>query len=89
VLFFAGASEAAGVRSAKFDGSVRTVGDLVEQLFATYGAHFQAVASTCAIWVNGLPVQPGTMVHEGDEVAVLPPVSGGCAAASPGPKPGV
>ncbi len=88
MLFFASAREAAGVRSARVDGGGRTVGELVDELIATYGAHFQAVASTCAIWVNGLPAHPGTRLQDGDEVAVLPPVSGGCGAAGPGIKPG-
>ena len=38
---------------------------------------FAALMPTCRIWVNGEPAEGGTTVAETDEVAVLPPVSGG------------
>ncbi|MEZ5270439.1 MAG: MoaD/ThiS family protein [Microthrixaceae bacterium] len=33
--------------------------------------------ATSTIWCNGERAQPGDSVHSGDEVAILPPVSGG------------
>ena len=38
---------------------------------------FAAVLATCRVWVNGEEVDPATVLSERDEVAVLPPVSGG------------
>lgn len=42
-----------------------------------YGTDFAAVLATCAVWCNGEPVAADTPVDVGDEIAVLPPVSGG------------
>ena len=73
---FAGAREAAGRGSDTFCAS--TVGEVVAQADARYGAGFAALRTTCRIWVNGEPADDGTRLTDGDEVAVLPPVSGGC-----------
>jgi molybdopterin converting factor small subunit len=35
------------------------------------------VLATSRVWVNGEPAERATPVGDGDEVAVLPPVSGG------------
>jgi len=77
VLFFASAREAAGARSALFGSVGRTLGQLAGELVATYGPDLERVLSTCAIWVNGQPAPPSCVLRAGDEVAVLPPVSGG------------
>ena len=42
-----------------------------------FGPSFAAVLATSRVWVNGEPAEAGTAVAGGDEVAVLPPVSGG------------
>ena len=42
-----------------------------------YGAGFGAVLTTCRVWVNGEEASPDMLLNEDDEVAVLPPVSGG------------
>jgi sulfur-carrier protein len=54
-----------------------TVAQLKGELVATYGPGLERVLSTCAIWVNGETAPPSYALCAGDEVAVLPPVSGG------------
>ena len=75
VLFFASAREAAGTHRASFQAP--TVAELMAQLRSVYGPELESVLPTCAVWVNGSPAAPGTSLEDGDEVAVLPPVSGG------------
>ena len=72
---FAAAREAAGTGRDVVDGD--TVGDVLAGALARYGTRFEAVLTTCRIWVNGEPAEHDTRVRAGDEVAVLPPVSGG------------
>ena len=72
---FASAREAAGTGSAQFAGS--TVADVLHAATAEYGAAFASVLATCKVWVNGDEAGPDTRVAGSDEVAVLPPVSGG------------
>jgi molybdopterin converting factor small subunit len=57
-----------------------TVGDVLAAAAARYGQAFSAVLPACRIWVNGEPAEPSTGVGATDEVAVLPPVSGGAGA---------
>ena len=42
-----------------------------------FGPAFANVLGTCRIWVNGEGAERSTAVRPSDEVAVLPPVSGG------------
>jgi molybdopterin converting factor small subunit len=46
---------------------------------AAYGAEFAAVLDTARVWINGDEPADGeaTVLTDGDEVAVIPPVSGG------------
>jgi sulfur-carrier protein len=78
VLLFARAREAAGTGRAQVRADGRTVAGLLDGLVSTYGSELEAVLATCAIWVNGSPATGSTRLVHGDEVAVLPPVSGGC-----------
>lgn len=73
---FASAREAAGTGRDEFDAP--TVAAVIEQATERYGPAFSAVLGTCKIWLNGDAVDPSTPVSSRDEVAVLPPVSGGC-----------
>ena len=90
VLFFAGARQAAGRAKESYPAGPGGPGETVEQLTRylrrVYGPDMAAVLPTCAIWVNGLPAKARTVLRAGDEVAVLPPVSGG-ATAGPAPLP--
>jgi molybdopterin converting factor small subunit len=46
---------------------------------AAYGNEFAAVLEVARVWVNGDEPTDGeaTVLADGDEVAVIPPVSGG------------
>ncbi|MEY2420120.1 MAG: sulfur-carrier protein [Acidimicrobiaceae bacterium] len=54
-----------------------TVRDILDGAIARYGDDFGDVLRTCRVWVNGEAADPETAVGPSDEVAVLPPVSGG------------
>ena len=72
---FAQARESAGTASAAVGGS--TVGEVLDAAAAAFGPGFAAVLATSAVWVNGEPAGRDALVGDLDEVAVLPPVSGG------------
>lgn len=74
---FAQAKDAAGTGREAFEA--RTVQELLDRAVAAYGDDFARVLERSKIWVNGdEPVDgTGTSLVPGDEVAVLPPVSGG------------
>ena len=72
---FASAREAAGTGRDTVEAA--TVGEVLAEASARYGAGFAAVLSGCRVWVNGEPAERGDPVTDDDEVAVLPPVSGG------------
>jgi molybdopterin converting factor small subunit len=74
-LFASVREAAAGERSITIDGA--TVGQVVDAACDKFGAHFSALIPTCKVWVNGEPAERDTVVHDQDEVAILPPVSGG------------
>ncbi len=75
VRLFASARDAAGTGSDVIDGA--TVAEVLRAAEARYGDRFSAVLSTCRIWVNGDDAAPETVLGADDELAVLPPVSGG------------
>ena len=54
-----------------------TVGDVLAAARAKYGETFAKVLETSRVWVNGEPAGDTHPVGARDEVAVLPPVSGG------------
>jgi sulfur-carrier protein len=76
---FAAAREAAGRSHDSFDAA--DLDALLADARGRYGAHFAAVLERARVWVNGDEPEPGpdrrVVLHDGDEVAVLPPVSGG------------
>ncbi len=69
------AHEAAGVREDLVEGD--TVEAVLALASARYGEAFAAVLATSQVWVNGEPAAATSPVADYDEVAVLPPVSGG------------
>ncbi len=73
--FFAQAREAAGTGAATFEGA--TVEEVIRAAIAEYGDTFAAVVKMSKVWVNGEEVPHSHAVTDKDEVAVLPPVSGG------------
>lgn len=72
---FAQAREAAGVSRVESEG--RTVEDVVASLRERFGPEFSEVLEVSSLWRNGEPAEPTDEVGSGDEVAILPPVSGG------------
>jgi MoaD family protein len=75
VRLFASVREAAGRSRDEIPGA--DVGEVLAEATDRYGAAFSALLATCKVWVNGEPADPSTPVGAGDEVAILPPVSGG------------
>jgi sulfur-carrier protein len=73
---FAAAREAAGTGRDDVPGD--TVGEVLDEAAARYGDAFAAVLATSRVWRNGEPTDRDEPVGATDEVAVLPPVSGGC-----------
>jgi molybdopterin synthase sulfur carrier subunit len=72
---FAGAREAAGTSRDELPG--RTVGDVLDAARERYGPAFTELLDHCAIWCNGEPCELDLAITDTDELAVLPPVSGG------------
>jgi len=72
---FASVREAAGTKSASFRAD--TVEAVIAAATEQYGPVFAELVPTCRIWVNGEPALPTDAVSHEDEVALLPPVSGG------------
>jgi molybdopterin converting factor small subunit len=72
---FAAAREAAGTGRTEIDGA--TVGEVLEAARVRFGPELAAVMPRCRVWRNGEPAHDETPVSATDEVALLPPVSGG------------
>ena len=72
---FAAAREAAGTGRTTVEGA--TVGAVLAEAEARFGEAFRSVLGTSRVWVNGEPATRDRPVSADDEVAVLPPVSGG------------
>ena len=72
---FASIREIAGTNSLEVDAN--NVGDAITEACARYGDDFAALVPSCRIWVNGNPAELTDSVTTQDEIALLPPVSGG------------
>jgi MoaD family protein len=75
VRLFAALRELAGASEVEVEA--RTAGDVVEALSERFGERFAQIAAVGSVVVNGERASRTTAVAAGDEVALLPPVSGG------------
>jgi MoaD family protein len=75
--FFAAARDATGTATTELDAA--TVGDALDAVRTTYGSDLSSVLDCARVWVNGDEPEDGdrAVLRDGDEVAVIPPVSGG------------
>lgn len=72
---FAGLKEAAGSARVELPGD--TVADVLEAAVDRFGTAFADRLPRARVWVNGEEADPDDPVASGDEVALIPPVSGG------------
>lgn len=72
---FASAREAAGTGRDTVPGS--TVGEVLAEAERRYGPAFGEIVASSRVWCNGEPASDDIAVTDADEIAVLPPVSGG------------
>ena len=74
---FASAREAAGRATDTVDAT--SLGEALDLARNRYGGEFTAVLAQARVWINGDEPAHGdaTALADDDEVAVLPPVSGG------------
>ncbi len=75
LLLFAAARLEAGTGREEVRG--RTVAEVIDAARRRHGASFGAVLDRSRVWLNGQPAPADQHLTDGDEVAVLPPVSGG------------
>jgi len=75
---FANLREAAGTAEAKFPGA--TVGDVLDAACTAFGDDFARKMTIAKVWVNGDPAALDDIVADQDEIALIPPVSGGALA---------
>lgn len=75
VRLFAGLREAAHTSEVVIDG--KTVGEVLETASSRFGSQFAAALATAKVWRNGEEVDARQPVDPDDEIALLPPVSGG------------
>jgi molybdopterin converting factor small subunit len=75
VRLFANLRELAG--SGRLEVDAGTVGEVLDVLVSEHGAPFQQGLDVARVWRNGDPAEPEMAVGPDDEVAIIPPVSGG------------
>jgi molybdopterin converting factor small subunit len=75
LLLFGPAREAAGVASLSLPAE--TVSGVIAAAEERFGDAFARVMASSNVWLNGEAVDRATSVSDDDEVAVIPPVSGG------------
>ena len=72
---FANLRELAGVSKVEVEGT--TVAEVIDAAVARFGPGFEAGLLSAAVWRNGEQAAAGDPVAASDEVALIPPVSGG------------
>lgn len=72
---FAAAREAAGVSDDVVEGA--TIAEVLAEAQRRYGVDFADILRTSKVWLNGEESDVSSPVRDSDEIAVLPPVSGG------------
>jgi molybdopterin converting factor small subunit len=77
VVLFAALRELAGASRLDLEPTPPTVGSLLEHLANAYGPEFARIASIGSVVVHGETAGPERELRPDDEVAILPPVSGG------------
>ncbi len=77
VRLFANLRESAGTSSVDIEGT--TVGEILDVAVDRFGARFASGLAAANVWVNGDGADRATPVRSGDEIALIPPVSGGTA----------
>jgi molybdopterin converting factor small subunit len=75
LLLLGPAREAAGRSNDNIEGS--TIAQVLEIAVERYGDDFARVLAISQIWLNGDPADASSVIVSHDEIAVLPPVSGG------------
>jgi len=84
VRLFAALREIAG--ASELELNAPDVGSLLDQLSDRFGPEFERIISAGAVVVDGETVDRERTLHPDDDVALLPPVSGGeCHAPQPDP----
>ena len=77
---FANLRETAGTGQAEFDGE--TVADVLRAARTAFGEEFAHQLTIAKVWVNGDPAELDEPVDRNDEIALIPPVSGGAVPAN-------
>ncbi|OZC63632.1 hypothetical protein CH306_26085 [Rhodococcus sp. 15-725-2-2b] len=76
LLMFSTARQAAGRSEDNVRGTTLDV--FLANAIERYGDTFAAVVDCSRVWVNGeAPTGPGMTLTEHDEIAIIPPISGG------------
>ena len=75
LLLLGPAREAAGVSRVEIDAA--SVAEVLGIATARFGPDFADVVTTSRLWVNGETATPDQAVGPSDEIAVVPPISGG------------
>ena len=75
LLLLGPAREAAGVSRVEIDAA--SVAAVLAIATARFGPDFADVVTTSRLWVNGETATPDQAVGPSDEIAVVPPISGG------------
>lgn len=77
ILLFASVADAAGSRSFDMDAPARLTVEALRRRLEAERPRLAGKLGRCAAAVNAALVGPDRALEDGDEVAFLPPVSGG------------